>query len=237
MNSGTVLNPEFDPVETRTLLDQLEFGLAERGFTRFDTYHQVAIPPSSDPVSLVPRAGLRFTSYSDVSGVFAEDTDRAIFHGGLDASIKFSKEYDGVYSRALGLDGLRHIVQPYFRYSMVQGDELDERFPSIDRLTPTTRPRPIDLSRYPPSTPSATGTSCASGSSTAGTRNATADPRVAGHEHLHGHLPRGSGVRPRLLQPLLGNHLVPLPWLRLGLETQFDVMGEEEGFNETNYRR
>jgi hypothetical protein len=229
------LNPEFDPVETRTLLDQLEFGLAERGFTRFDTYHQVAYPTQLGPVSLVPRAGLRFTSYSDVSGVFAEDSDRAIFHGGLDGSIKFSKEYDGVYSRALGLDGLRHIVQPYFRYSIVQGDELDEQFPSIDRLTPTTRPRPIDLSRY-----TAIDTIDNWNLVRLGVFNRWHTKRDG---HTHEWLAMNTYMDTYLEDPEFDRDFSnlywettwsPLPWLRLGLETQFDVMGEEEGFNETN---
>ncbi len=229
------LNPQFDPIETRTLLDQLEFGLAERGFTRFDTYHQAAYPTMLGPVSLVPRAGVRFTSYSDVSGVFNEDSDRALFHGGIDASIKFSKEYDGVYSRALGLDGLRHIVQPYVRYSVVQGDELDEQFPGIDRLTPSTRPRPIDLSRYP-----AIDTIDNWNLARVGVFNRWHTKRdgqtfewLAMNTYMDAYLEDPEFDRD-FSNFYWETAWTPLPWLRLGLETQFDLMGQDEGFNEMN---
>lgn len=229
------LSADFDPIETRNLLDQLNFGLAERGFTRFDTYHQVSYPTTLGPVSLVPRGGVRFTSYNDVSGIVTDNANRAIVHGGIDASMKFAKDYDGVASRALGLDGLRHIVQPYIRYSIVQGDELDPLFPSIDRLTQSTRPRAIDLNRYP-----AIDTIDNWNLARLGVFNRWHTKR---DDATHEWLAMNTYIDAYAEDPEFDRNFSnlywetawsPLPWLRLGLETQFDLLGEESGFNEIN---
>lgn len=229
------LSADFDPIETRNLLDQLNLGLAERGFTRFDTYHQVSYPTALGPVSIVPRGGVRFTSYSDVNGVISDNTDRAIVHGGIDASMKFAKEYEGVHNRALGLDGLRHIVQPYIRYSIVQGDELDPMFPSIDRLTQSTRPRPIDLNRYP-----AVDTINNWNLARLGVFNRWHTKR---DDATHEWLAMNTYIDAYADDPEFDRDFSnfywetawsPLPWLRLSLETQFDLLAQDQGFNEIN---
>ena len=231
------LNPAFDPAITRTMLDDLEASIAERGFNRFDTYHQVSYPTHLGPVSVVPRVGARYTNYSDVSGVVTDSADRALVHAGVDASVKFSREYDGVVNRALGLDGLRHIVQPYLRYSLVEGDELDERFLGIDRLTPTTRPRPIDLSRYP-----AIDTINNWNLVRLGTYNRWQTRRDGGTFNW---LEMNTYIDTFIDDPEFDRDFsnlyhdiawLPLPWLRLDMQTQFDVFGEETGFNEVNTR-
>jgi LPS-assembly protein len=126
-------------------------------------------------------------------------------------------------------------VQPYFRYSIVQGDELDERFPAIDRITPTTRPRPIDMSRYP-----AIDTIDNWNLVRLGVFNRWHTKRDG---QTHEWLAMNTYMDTYLEDPEFDRDFsnlywettwTPLPWLRLGLETQFDVMGEEEGFNETN---
>ncbi|NIP96933.1 MAG: hypothetical protein GWO24_27255, partial [Akkermansiaceae bacterium] len=45
-------------------------------------------------------------------------------------------------------DGLLHVVQPYASPSWMATDELDASFPRIDRLTPSTRPRPLGVGRF-----------------------------------------------------------------------------------------
>ena len=42
---------------------------------------------------------------------------RPVANFGLEVSTKFSRAYERVQSRWLGLDGLRHVVQPYTNYS------------------------------------------------------------------------------------------------------------------------
>ena len=58
-----------------------------------------------------------------------------------------SRVYDDVVIPSLGIDGLRHIVQPYASWSFVSTDELGSGF-GIDRLAASTRPRPLEVSNY-----------------------------------------------------------------------------------------
>ncbi|MFV1995222.1 MAG: LPS assembly protein LptD, partial [Verrucomicrobiales bacterium] len=120
------------------------------------TYHQILYPfMVQDWLSLVPRFGVRYTAYRDVEGGAAvgqnpnQDQNRGIAHLGLDASFKISKNYDGVSIPKLGVDGLKHISQPYVNYSFNAGDDLPEGFAKIDRYAPTTRLRPLDQSLFP----------------------------------------------------------------------------------------
>ena len=52
---------------------------------------------------------------------------------GVEVSTKASKAYERVQSRWLGLDGLRHVIQPYANYSLVEnfGPSPEEIFSSI----------------------------------------------------------------------------------------------------------
>ncbi|MEZ0277313.1 MAG: LPS-assembly protein LptD [Roseimicrobium sp.] len=130
-------------------LEALQAELSENKFFRMHSYHEVLYPMSfgeGNWINFVPRIGGGATYYGDVEGG-TEDTDsdtRPLFHIGFDLSAKFSKTWDDVHNRTLGLDGLRHIVQPYINYSYLDADEI-EGLPTVDRLTPSTRPRPIDV--------------------------------------------------------------------------------------------
>ncbi len=132
------------------LIDELQRQLDENAFNRFDTFHQVVYPGSVGPVSVVPRAGIGYTDYSDIDGNLfgASSADRTYFHAGVDTSIKFIKNFPGVRKRKLGIDGLRHVFQPYTRYSYINADELGAGFPAIDRLTLSTKLRPLDVTRF-----------------------------------------------------------------------------------------
>lgn len=144
-----IIREDYDEDEARSMLGDLDRLLDDRGFTRFDTYHEVLYPAVfGDIVSVVPRVGVGYTNYSSIDSQYSDSFDRTTFHGGLDISTKFSRVYPGVQSKALGLNELRHIVQPYVNYSYVSTDEIDGRFTPIDRLTPSTRLRPIDLPLY-----------------------------------------------------------------------------------------
>ena len=144
-----VIREDYDEEEARSLLSDLDRLLDDRGFTRFDTYHEVLYPLNlGDKASIVPRVGVGYTNYSSIDSQYSNSFDRTTFHAGLDASTKFSKVYPNVYNKALGLNELRHIVQPYVNYSYTSTDEIDGRFTPIDRLTPSTRLRPIDLPLY-----------------------------------------------------------------------------------------
>ncbi len=135
--------------------------LARRGvgfaeFARFHTYHEILYPKTLFGwLNLVPRLGAGLTHYSGIQGFanglpntsdFSSET-KFLFHAGLDASFKLTKTWDDVQSESLGLDGLRHVVQPYVNVSYLDASQ-PENFPSIDRLSRTTRIRPIDIPLY-----------------------------------------------------------------------------------------
>lgn len=145
-----VLAADLDPAGVRTTLDDLRSRLIEAEFTRFHTYHEILYPKTLGGVfSVTPRAGVGFTNYSSVSGTPDPlDSSRVIFAAGLDTSFKFSRTYDDIVNPALGIDGIRHIVQPYINYSYVSADDLGDRFKGIDRLVLSTRPRPLDVTNY-----------------------------------------------------------------------------------------
>jgi len=73
---------------------------------------------------------------------------RAAVTAGLDASFKFSKAYEGVQSRTWGLDGLRHIVEPYMDASFVYTNQDPGKIYQFDRFVPSTQVPPIDFPQF-----------------------------------------------------------------------------------------
>jgi len=133
-------------------LEILRAELNESEYFRAHSYHEFLYPMSfgsGNWINFVPRAGAGLTYYNDIQGGVADggDDTKPIFHLGFDFSMKFSKVWEDYQNRTLGIDGLRHIVQPYINYSYVEADEI-ENLRAIDRLTPSTRPRPLDLPQY-----------------------------------------------------------------------------------------
>jgi lipopolysaccharide assembly outer membrane protein LptD (OstA) len=73
---------------------------------------------------------------------------RAAFTAGIEASFKMSKAWEDVQSRALGLDGLRHVFQPYLDYSYVAVSKAPEEIFQFDRYSPSTQAPPIDFPQF-----------------------------------------------------------------------------------------
>ncbi|MGI8889493.1 MAG: LPS-assembly protein LptD [Chthoniobacterales bacterium] len=74
---------------------------------------------------------------------------RSIFNAGVEGSFKISREWNGVQSRFLGLDGLRHIIQPYANLSYVSSPNVDPAtILQFDRIQPSTKLNPIDFPQY-----------------------------------------------------------------------------------------
>ena len=134
--------------------------------TRFDTFHQILYPNTYFGwLSAIPRIGFRGTYYSDT---FTNSTEideegetvevqefnggsetRASFLAGLEMSFKVSKVFENVQSRAWGLDGMRHIFQPYTNFSYVSDPGSDrETIPQFDQLIPSTQLPPIDFPQF-----------------------------------------------------------------------------------------
>ena len=140
---------------------------------RFDTFHQLTLPQTYNGwLSVVPRVGLRGTYYGSGAestldtlqqttgldlrqgvqtllqrksggGVF-----RPVFNAGIESSFKFSREWEEMQSRAWGIDGLRHVVQPYNDLSFVKTGENPDGILQFDRLTPTTELPPINFPQF-----------------------------------------------------------------------------------------
>jgi LPS-assembly protein len=74
---------------------------------------------------------------------------RPVANFGVEVSTKISKAYERVQSRWLGLDGLRHVIQPYANYSFVEnfGPSPQEIF-QFDRVVPSTELLPITFPQF-----------------------------------------------------------------------------------------
>lgn len=145
---------------------------------RFDSFHQFVYPRTYFGwLSVVPRLGFRSTYYTesrDLGNVVlgpnpnalipdflidppsattpllpGGDHFRNIVNAGVEGSFKISRVWEGAQSRALGLDGLRHIAQPFVNFSYVDGDNLNPaEVLQFDRYIPSTRLRPIDFPQF-----------------------------------------------------------------------------------------
>jgi len=74
---------------------------------------------------------------------------RPVVNLGVEVSTKFSRTFEKFQTRFLGLDGLRHVVQPYTNFSYVQnfGPSPDEIL-QFDRVVPATQLLPIDFPQF-----------------------------------------------------------------------------------------
>ena len=151
---GLGLDSAVGATEFSDILQLMDAGMAE--YTRLHTYHEFLYPKTIGGwLNVVPRLGVGVTHYAGlqrtVDGLpsanrFSSET-KPIFHAGLDISFKLTKTWEDYTNEALGLDGLRHVMQPYVNISYLDASQTDG-FPGVDRLTPTTRPRPIDVPLY-----------------------------------------------------------------------------------------
>ncbi|HEY1583157.1 MAG TPA: LPS assembly protein LptD [Chthoniobacterales bacterium] len=145
---------------------------------RIDSFHQLTYPNTYFGwLAIVPRIGFRETYYSktqdlnsalfpatpdplapefplpDPETAFPSETGggafRSIFNAGIEGSFKISRTWDDVQTRALGLDGLRHIIQPFFDFSYVSAPNIDPAtILQFDRVQPSTKLNPIDFPQY-----------------------------------------------------------------------------------------
>ena len=142
---------------------------------RFDTFHQISMPQTLFGwLSTIPTIGIRGTLYSqggnyvDPSGAitpFSRNISstnslqtsgaifRPIFNASLQNSFKISRDFEGIQSRMLGLDGMRHIFQPYSILSGVYaGGPNANQVLQFDRLLPNNPASPTKSGYQPSST-------------------------------------------------------------------------------------
>ena len=74
---------------------------------------------------------------------------RPVVDAGVEASFKLSRVYKNVESRALGLDQMQHVIQPYVNFSEVEDFGVGTReLLQFDRRLPTTQLLPINFPQY-----------------------------------------------------------------------------------------
>lgn len=73
---------------------------------------------------------------------------RPVVNAGVETSFKLSRAYEQVQSRAWGLDGLRHVVQPYANLSFVYAGEDPGDIFQFDRYNRSTQLQPIDFPQF-----------------------------------------------------------------------------------------
>jgi lipopolysaccharide export system protein LptA len=153
-------------------------GFENYGTYRLDTFHQLTYPNTYFGwLSIVPRVGYRGTYYGKTwdlgSTIFVPpsnplvpdfilplptlanpvkfdgDTFRSVFDTGAEASFKISRAWENVQSRAFGLDGLLHVIQPFTDFSYVKEDGPNPTsILGFDRFQPSTQLRAIDFPQF-----------------------------------------------------------------------------------------
>ena len=226
--------PPGDP-RAATLTDQLY----NIGFTRFNTYQEFSLPMLLDNwFSLTPQAGLGYTRYMAVEGP-ASTAERTYLHAGVEAAVKFTKHLGDFHNSDWGLDGLLHVIQPYANWSVLSTNELDPTYPQVDRLTDSTQPPTLAPARF-------TATDALSNWDILrlGTRNRLLTQRDGqAYEWLYLNTYIDGFITDPQLNRTFSNlyndlRFSPVPWLSLGMQTQFPVYASGSGFNEfgTNLR-
>jgi len=156
------------------------FSPSEYNATRFDTFHQLSAAKTLFGwLSVVPKIGMRITSYShggnyvgtngavttiptttNTNGItqgnsmnWTGATVRPIFNAGIESSFKVSRNFEGMQSRLLGLDGMRHVFQPYGNLSYVYagGSNVNKVF-QFDRYIPNAQNNQTKSGYQPSST-------------------------------------------------------------------------------------
>lgn len=73
---------------------------------------------------------------------------RPVVNAGVEMSFKVSKAYENVQSRAWGLDGLRHVVQPWLNLAYTYSGEDPADILQFDRLNRSTQLPPVDYPQF-----------------------------------------------------------------------------------------
>jgi LPS-assembly protein len=121
---------------------------------RADTFQQLVLPEVLfDWLSVVPRAGGRYTFYSRAPDT-AQDTNdvsRAVGDLGMAASFKVSRTWTDVQNERWHIDGLRHIIEPFADYQWVPSPNVKTndlfQFDTIRNIT-ITNSETMPLGRY-----------------------------------------------------------------------------------------
>ncbi len=134
----------------------------------------------------------------------------------------------------LGVEGLRHIAQPYINYSYIGGDNLNTDIGKIDRLVPSTQLAPIDATQFTAIDSLRTSNILRSGiqNRLQTRRDGVAYNWFELNTYFESYFEDTQFARS---MSNLYNDMVwrPLPWLELNIESQLPVFGGEGDFDYT----
>ena len=217
--------------------DALRTQLLDTSYGRFNTYQEFSMPMMLGGfLSFTPVAGMGYSRYFAANGPDA-DSDRTQFHVGAESALKFSKDYGSYQNARWGLDSLLHVFQPYANWSVLSTNNPDLGDPMVDRLTPTTRPEPLDPIRF-----TATDEMQSWNIVRLGARNHLITKRDGqSYEWLYLDTYMDAFINDPEGQRKFSNlyndiRWQPLPWLGVDVETQFPLASGGSGFNEFNTR-
>ena len=207
--------------------------LLDSSYTRLHTYQELSLPSMVGGfLSFTPQVGIGYSNYSSVSGPQGS-SDKMIYHMGAETSLKFTKDIGPYQNHGLGLNGMMHIFQPYGAWSWISTDDFEPGDPGVDRLTPTTRPRPLDPSRF-----TAVDELESWNILRLGARNqilTKRDGQSFNWLYLNSYIdaflesPDGDQNFSNLYNDLRWH---PVPWLIFDMETQFPISNGDSGFSE-----
>lgn len=119
---------------------------------RGDTYHQVVWPNMFFGwLNFMPRAGGRYTYYSEADGPGATTIEQArgVFNTGAELTAKASRLWTGAESRFWDVKGLRHIIQPAINYVYVPEPGVrPPELPQFDYELDSIRLLPVEFPDY-----------------------------------------------------------------------------------------
>jgi hypothetical protein len=153
-------------------------GFQDYATLRFDSFHQFLYPNTYFGwLSVVQRVGFRGTYYDETRDLgktlftpnpnpFIPDfllpdptlamplqkggsATRGVVNAGVEASFKLSRAWEDAQSSSLGLDGLRHVIQPFTNFSWVSSSNANPAsILQFDRFEPSTQLLPIDFPQF-----------------------------------------------------------------------------------------
>lgn len=122
---------------------------------RWDTLQQLLYPRQYfNWLSVTPRAGVRGTSWSDDNertpgNKIRDDADRLWVFFGTEASFKVSKVWLDIKNSGLGVDGLRHVAEPFVNMQVASFNGIDpEQLRGFDDRLAAHRLQPINPDQY-----------------------------------------------------------------------------------------
>ncbi|MCG3150081.1 MAG: LPS-assembly protein LptD [Verrucomicrobiae bacterium] len=123
---------------------------------RFDSAQQLVVPHTLFGWwALVPRAGGRYTYYTRAPSTAADTQEvrRVLGNLGVETSFKLSRTWTEYKNQRWGIDGLRHIIQPFADYSWVPTPNVTSaelfQFDTIRSIT-LTNGETFPVTRYVP---------------------------------------------------------------------------------------